>query len=90
MSEHDLITCPGCGGRGHWETECCSGAGGCDCRGQVIDMGPCNVCGGSGYVAIGHHDKNANRRAIEGLCFIGSGPSSGLWAGMGARGYKKI
>ena len=75
----EMVKCRNCYG-GRWETECCNGAGGCDCRGQVIDMGPCNVCNGSGY----HRpdaDTRANIRAIEGRCFIGSGPTSGIWAG---------
>lgn len=75
----EMIKCRNCYG-GRWETECCSGAGGCDCRGQPIDMGPCNVCNGTGW----HRpdaDTRANIRTIEGRCFIGSGPTSGFWAG---------
>lgn len=72
-------TCPGCGGSGSWETECCSGAGGCSCRGQVLDMGPCNVCGGTGQVQ-GEYDRRANLRTMEGAAFIGTGPTSG-WEG---------
>jgi len=75
----NLIKCRNCID-GRWETECCSGANGCDCRGQVIDMGICKVCGGAGY-----HDENADTKAniktIQGRCFIGSGPTSGYWAG---------
>ena len=65
---------------GRWETECCSGANGCDCRGQVLEMGTCRVCNGAGW-----HRPDANTRAniesIEGRCFIGRGPTSGPWAG---------
>lgn len=73
---------------GHWFTECCNGAGGCDCRGQQIDMGPCNVCGGTGWIDADNPsvDTRANLRTIQGQCFIGSGPSSGLWGSMGGRG----
>lgn len=45
-----IIGCPSCNGTGHWETECCNGANGCDCRGERIDMGTCNVCGGAGTI----------------------------------------
>lgn len=65
---------------GRWETECCSGADGCDCRGQVIDMGRCNVCGGTGWHSL-DADTRANIRTIEGRCFIGRGPTRGYWAG---------
>ena len=64
---------------GRWETECCSGADGCDCHGDVIDMGRCNVCGGTGYHSP-DADTRANIRTIEGQCFIGSGPTRGPWA----------
>ena len=86
---NNMKICPGCGGTGRWETECCNGAGGCSCKGLPVDMGTCNVCGGSGHVDPNNYDSNANRRQIEGLCFIGSGPSTGLWAGMGRRGNYK-
>lgn len=65
---------------GRWETECCNGADGCDCRGEVIDMGTCNVCSGIGW----HNpdaDTRANVKAIQGRCFIGSGPTRGYWRG---------
>ena len=83
-----LETCPSCYGSGEWETECCSGAGGCSCRGGVISMGQCNVCGGKGQVptTISDEQRMANCRVIKGLCFIGSGPSGGVWAGEGSRG----
>lgn len=74
-----VTTCPGCNGSGSWETECCSGAGGCSCRGQVLDMGACNVCGGRGEVQ-GSYDRSANLRTMEGAAFIGTGPTSG-WDG---------
>ena len=77
--ENQLVDCRNCIG-GRWETECCSGANNCDCRGQVIDMGRCNVCQGTGK-----HKRDANTRAnietIQGRCFIGRGPTSGYWAG---------
>lgn len=75
------LLCPGCYGEGRWEVECCSGANGCDCRGEAVDMGCCHVCNGAGKVVEGQFDKNANRRTIEGRCFIGRGPTSGYWAG---------
>lgn len=82
------VPCRNCEG-GHWFTECCNGSGGCDCRGQQIDMGPCNVCHGTGYHAP-DADTRANLRQIQGLCFIGSGPSSGMWADQGTRGNMPI
>ena len=70
------MTCPSCAGSGVWETECCDGSGGCTCRGQIVPMGTCNVCGGSGEVSedISDEQRKANCRAIAGLHFIGSGP----------------
>ena len=75
--------CPSCYGAGYWETECCSGAGGCSCRGGLVYMGKCNVCNGRGYVVHGHYNPRANSDFIlrTGACFAGSGPSSGYWAG---------
>lgn len=83
--ENKNIMCPGCRGEGRWEAECCNGSGGCSCRGEPIDMGKCNVCGGSGYVAEGEFDKNANVDTIRGLHFLGTGPnhSHGLWPNRG-------
>lgn len=78
MSE-EHVECRHCE-NGDWWTECCSGAGNCDCYGQPINMGRCNVCNGTGY----HHknaDTQANLRTIQGRCFIGNGPTSGYWAG---------
>lgn len=78
--------CPGCNGEGRWEAECCNGSGGCSCHGEPVDMGLCNVCGGSGEVPKGKPvNTKANLEAIQGFCFIGSGPSDGIWAGQGAR-----
>ena len=57
---------------------CCNGAGGCSCRGDFVDMGPCRVCGGSGWREDGS-DPMANVHSIAGLCFIGSGPTDGSW-----------
>lgn len=87
--EPRMMVCPSCHGSGEWETECCNGSGGCSCRGQVVLMGRCNVCSGHGEVpeSISEEQRMANCRAIEGLCFIGSGPSTGIWAGEGARGH---
>ncbi len=78
-----METCPSCGGRGEWETECCSGAGGCDCRGQVVPMGTCLVCQGSGEIPedAPREQRRANVQSITGRCFIGRGPTSGYWAG---------
>lgn len=75
----ELIRCRNCY-NGRWEVECCNGAGGCDCHGKPVDMGICNVCGGTGW----HRpdaDTRANLRKIQGRCFVGSGPTSGYWAG---------
>lgn len=68
----EMVRCRNCIG-GRWETECCNGSGGCSCRGQRIDMGPCNVCHGAGWHRP-EADTRANIRTIEGLCYIGSGP----------------
>lgn len=83
----NLITCPSCHGSGQWETECCNGSGGCDCRGQVVPMGTCNVCGGDGSIPenTSHERRMANVRSIQGACFIGSGPTRGIWATAGKR-----
>jgi len=80
--------CPNCYGTGQWETECCNGSGGCDCRGQPVPMGRCNVCGGSGEIPFDESgvNFNANCDAIRGLAFIGRGPTHGIWANMGKRG----
>ena len=82
------MTCPSCYGTGEWEAECCNGSGGCDCRGQRVPMGTCNVCCGTGEVPedITEEQRLANCRAISGLSFIGNGPTRGLWADMGKRG----
>lgn len=84
----ETIKCPNCYGSGRFETECCNGAGGCSCRGDVVDMGKCRVCDGSGRVIDGEYDSRANLRIIQGLHFIGSGPSGmyNLWSN---RGNKK-
>ena len=87
MNSNQMINCPSCNGTGEWETECCNGSCGCSCRGQVVPMGQCNVCYGSGQVPedISPEQLKANCKAIAGLCFIGSGPSRGFWAGQGER-----
>lgn len=84
----DKKICPSCYGEGTWDVECCNGAGGCSCKGGLVDMGTCNVCGGAGYVIEGQYNERANVNAImrSGACFAGSGPSSGYWAGKPALG----
>jgi hypothetical protein len=81
--------CPSCYGEGRWDTECCNGSGGCSCRGGLVDMGPCNVCKGTGYVIEGQYNAGANVDFLmrSGACFAGSGPSSGYWAGKPALNY---
>ena len=71
----ERVPCLACD-NGRWFTECCNGAYGCSCRGDIIDMGPCNVCHGTGYHAP-DADKMANVRTIEGYGHIGSGPRGG-------------
>lgn len=75
----ELVQCRNCEG-GRWYTECCNGANGCDCRGEIVDMGVCNVCQGAGWHRP-NADTEANLNAIRGRCFTGSGPTSGYWAG---------
>lgn len=85
------ILCPACHGAGQWECECCNGSGGCSCGGQPVPMGQCHVCHGTGKVPenITPEQAQANCRAIAGMCFLGSGPSSGYWADKGKRGFFK-
>lgn len=88
MSEPiEMMRCPGCYGSGQWESECCNGADGCSCRGQLVPMGTCNVCHGAGQVPvnISEEQKRANCRAIAGLHFLGSGPSGmhSVWPNRG-------
>lgn len=54
-----------CEGGELW-TECCNGAGGCDCRGQQVYMGSCRVCHGAGWVRPGTKS-NANLDAIRAM-----------------------
>lgn len=75
----ELVRCEHCE-NGRWFTECCNGANGCDCHGDVIDMGACRVCGGSGWRRP-DANRRANLQSIQGRCFIGRGPTSGYWAG---------
>lgn len=75
----ELVRCEYCD-NGHWETECCNGADGCDCRGERVPMGPCNVCNGTGWRRP-DADTRANLQTIQGRCFIGAGPTRGYWAG---------
>ncbi len=88
MENEKMIQCPSCYGEGRWETECCNGAGGCSCRGGLIDMGICNVCNGRGEVPEGRFNPRANSDFImrSGACFAGSGPRSGYWANKPALG----
>lgn len=72
------VKCRNCE-NGIWYAECCNGANGCDCGGQPIAMGTCKVCGGTGYHEVGA-DTMANAKTIRGMCFLGSGPTSGYWA----------
>jgi hypothetical protein len=81
MKTATTITCQYCYGDGTWETECCNGSGGCSCRGQRVDMGPCNVCNGTGRVDPENYDMEANLKMISGACFIGSGPRGGWLPG---------
>lgn len=80
-AEPEQVPCRSCV-NGRWEAECCNGSGGCSCRGERVDMGTCHVCHGTGF-----HAPDANTRANadfirrSGACFLGSGPSTGYWAG---------
>ncbi len=87
MNENE-IDCPYCFGAGYWECECCSGASGCSCEGQPVNMGDCQVCHGTGRVIDGEYDISANGKVIEGYCFLGSGPKGGYWANAPALGRK--
>ena len=58
---------------GRFVAECCNGASGCSCEGREVDMGPCRVCHGTGWREQ-DADTTANIRAIEGRCYLGSGP----------------
>lgn len=78
----EMEECNGCGhygtAKGRLMTECCSGASGCDCRGDFVDLGPCRVCNGTGYVRV-DGDKMANAKFVRQLCegsngYLGSGP----------------
>lgn len=72
----EMEKCPACHGRGEWESECCNGSGGCDCRGERVQMGTCNVCHGQGQIRKDRQgvDLRANVRIIQGLRYLGSGP----------------
>lgn len=76
--------CRGCGGQGEFISECCDGSGGCSCRGREVNMGPCRECGGNGYIEAGTYS-GANRAAIRGLHFLGTGPDGlhDLWPNRG-------
>lgn len=69
--------CPNCRGTGQWESACCNGTG-CSCRGEIVPMGRCLACHGSGIVDE-NHDPRANIRSIQGFGFLGSGPSGGYF-----------
>lgn len=83
------ITCPSCYGQGSWEAECCNGSGGCSCRGHAVNMGRCHTCHGRGILIKGEYNPHANSDFImnSGACFLGSGPSTGYWAGKRSLGY---
>lgn len=68
-----------CCDNGYWQAACCNGAGGCSCHGQLVDMGPCHVCQGTGWKRP-DADTNANVNTIRGSIFLGSGPHGG-WLG---------
>jgi len=72
------MRCDCCNGRGEWEVACCNGSGGCSCGGELVPMGTCNVCHGTGEIDE-TADKMANVRAIRGFGFIGSGPAGGYF-----------
>ncbi len=74
----ELIKCKMCN-NGQWQAACCNGAGGCSCRGDLVEMGMCNVCNGTGWRRE-DADVKANIKTIK-TCFIGSGPRTGYWAG---------
>lgn len=69
----ELLPCPQCEGRGVWECECCDGSCGCSCGGSPVFMGKCNSCKGTGEIRD-DYDVNANYNAIQGQCYLGSGP----------------
>lgn len=69
--------CPGCLGSGRFESACCNGANGCSCRGDIVDMGACRVCGGRGQVVAGQFNPRANLESIAGMMYLGTGPRSG-------------
>lgn len=77
--------CSGCGHfgtpKGRLFTECCSGASGCDCRGEFVEIGLCRVCNGSGFMRV-DADMSANVRVVRFLAevghgYLGSGPKYG-------------
>lgn len=76
----DKIKCDGCGQYGpvgRLLTECCSGASGCDCHGDVVDLGICLKCKGTGFMGP-DVDPRINLQvimaAISPQGYIGSGP----------------
>ena len=71
--ESEASICRACLGAGEWFSECCDGSRGCSCRGQVIAMGQCLACGGTGQIGDGYR-ASANIDSIRGRCYIGSGP----------------
>lgn len=80
LAADKLETCPACNGSGRFLAECCSGAGGCSCGGEIVEMGPCRCCGGRGECGPSA-DRMANARSIAGLSYLGSDPNNG---GIGA------
>jgi hypothetical protein len=61
--------CPQCKGTGEWETLCCNGYK-CSCGGEIIPMGKCLCCNGTGIIDE-FYDPRANRNSIAGICWIG-------------------
>lgn len=72
--------CPLCHGDGRCLTECCNGSFNCPCRGDVVDLGPCRGCGGSGMRSP-QVDLDANLRVIRSAC------SPDGYIRLGAAGY---
>lgn len=84
VNEKKYVICEACNGTGEWEVECCNGSDGCSCGGQLVSMGVCNVCEGTGERHI-NANTMANVETIQGHCFIGTGPTSGIWANRSRR-----
>jgi len=82
-----LIPCEYCE-NGTWFTECCNGAGGCSCHGELVNMGNCHVCNGTGWRRLDANIRaNSDFIRMTGACFAGSGPKTGYWSNKPALGY---